>query len=47
MTAARIRGSQRIRSNSENDVDRLEGLCAVIACQSCAITGMLACDIPL
>lgn len=30
MTAARIRGSQRIRSNSENDVDRLEGLCAVI-----------------
>ena len=30
MTAARIRGSQRIRSNSENDLDCLEGLNAVI-----------------
>ena len=26
MTAARVRGSQRIRSNSERGVDRLQGL---------------------
>ena len=30
MTAARTRGSQRIRSNSETDVERLEGFTAVV-----------------
>lgn len=29
MTAARVRGSQRIRSNSERGVDRLQGLVGV------------------
>lgn len=30
MTAARVRGSKRIMSNSETDVDRLEGLTALV-----------------
>jgi len=30
MTAARIRGSQRVMSNSESDVGRLEGVTAFI-----------------
>ena len=30
LTAARIRGSQRIRSNSDSDLERLEGFTAVI-----------------
>ncbi len=30
MTAARIRGSKRVMSNSETDLDRLEGLSALV-----------------
>ena len=43
MTAARIRGSQRIRSNSENDLDPLEGFNAVIktGMEGCTLTGTL------
>lgn len=30
MTAARVRGSQRLMSNSSTDVDRLEGITALV-----------------
>ena len=30
MTAARVRGSQRIRSNSDTDIDRLEGVTGAV-----------------
>ena len=30
MTAARVRGCQRLMSNSEDDIERLEGMTAIV-----------------